>query len=194
MTEEVLKDREKAHDWRGSDHTHLHSHFFPCTLMGGGVPVHWKRVEAEEQSCRAEPQQALSTCEGASISTWLWGWGQCPRGTQPRASWAFPPWAQESHIFHRPTRPHVIWLLPWWPALLTSGFTPVAIKAILPSLEHSSVFQPQSLCRVWRVISYPSESGAGVSITSSSGWPYRQRKGLHRADGGPVSSLGWTLV
>ena len=30
---------------------------------------------------------------------------------------------------------------------------PVAIKAILPSLEHPSVFLPQSLCRVWRVTS-----------------------------------------
>ena len=56
--------------------------------------------------------------------------------------------AQQSHSSHRPTRSHMIWLLPY--GLLSSplGSPPVAMKAILPSLEHSSVFLPQTLCRV----------------------------------------------
>ena len=36
----------------------------------------------------------------------------------------FLPHTQQSHSFHRPTRPQVIWLLPWRPALLALGFTP----------------------------------------------------------------------
>lgn len=31
--------------------------------------------------------------------------------------------AQQSHSSHRPTRSHMIWLLPYWPALLAPGFT-----------------------------------------------------------------------
>ena len=31
--------------------------------------------------------------------------------------------AQQSHISHRPTRSHMVWLLPYWTALLASGFT-----------------------------------------------------------------------
>ena len=51
--------------------------------------------------------------------------------------------AQQSHSSHRPTR-----LLSWWPALLAPRFPPVAMKAILLSLEHSSVFLSQNFCRV----------------------------------------------
>lgn len=47
---------EIAHDCRGHDHMHLHSHFFPCTWLG--FLVYWKRVEAEEQSCSPEPSVA----------------------------------------------------------------------------------------------------------------------------------------
>ena len=31
--------------------------------------------------------------------------------------------AQQSHNSHRPKRSHMIWLLPYWPALLAPGFT-----------------------------------------------------------------------
>ena len=42
----------------------------------------------------------------------------------------------------------MIRLLSWWPALLAPRFPLVAMKAILPSMKHSSVFLPKNFCRV----------------------------------------------
>ena len=134
-----------AHDCRGPEHTHLRPHFFPCTwrkgpclLEGGG----------EDQSHRPEPQQGLSTSQGGSISHGYEDGDKVPEEPSPGPPGPFLPRAQHSHRSHRPTRHHVIRLLSWWPALLAPRFPLVAMKAILPSMKHSSVFLPKNFCRV----------------------------------------------
>ena len=52
--------------------------------------------------------------------------------------------AQQSHSSHRPTRSHMIWLLPYWPALLAPGFTSGSHEGH-PSILMSSL-DPHQLC------------------------------------------------
>ena len=62
--------------------THSHPHFFPWTWRGG-VPVHWRGVEAVEQSHRPEPQKGLSTSQGASVCMWLEDGDKIPEAPSP---------------------------------------------------------------------------------------------------------------
>ena len=81
MPKEVPRDRETAYDCRGPDYT------LPSSLLSlyleGGVPVHWRGVEAVEQSHRPEPQKGLSTSQGASVCMWLEDGDKIPEAPSP---------------------------------------------------------------------------------------------------------------
>ena len=122
IAKEVPRHREIAHDCREPDHNHpiLTSFLVPrggSLFTGGGwrwrsrtMGLNLSRVSAP----RREP---------------LFPRGCEDRDTVPEVPSTEPlgpslPRAQQSHGSHRRTRPHVISLLPWRPALLARGFTP----------------------------------------------------------------------
>ena len=136
----MLGDREITHDCRGPENTYLHPQFFPCTWRG--FPV-FQSGEGRNRAVGLNLSRVSAPRKEAPFPCGYEDGDKMPDEPSPQPPRTFLHRAQQSHSSHRPTR-----LLSWWPALLAPRFPQVAMKAILLSLEHSSVFLSQNFCRV----------------------------------------------
>lgn len=120
MAGEMLRDRKIAHDCRGPDHSsNLISFLLPgegSLFTRGGWSRRNRATGLNLSRVSAPPREPLFPhgCEDED---------KVPEEPSPGPPRPFLHRTQQSHSYHRSLRSHEIWLLPWWPVLLTSGFT-----------------------------------------------------------------------
>ena len=102
-------------------HTSIRTSFL---APGRGIPVHWSGMEVEEQSWGLNLSRISAPRREPPFPCQCEDLDKVPDKPILGPPGSFLPQTQKSHSSHRPTRSHVIWLLPWQPALLAPGFTP----------------------------------------------------------------------